>query len=65
MEKLNKKRLVITAFVGAIIFCLVVIVLDYILGRGFSWKRLTFYFPIAMLWFGFLTYRKFKKHNKK
>lgn len=64
MAKVDKKQIVIAALVGGAIFCLVVLLIDYILGRGFSWKRLGFYYIFATIMYGFLTYRNFKKHKK-
>lgn len=65
MAKVDKKQVVIAALVGGAIFCLVVLLIDYIMGRGFSWQRLVFYYIFATIMYGFLTYRNFKKHNKK
>ncbi|WP_299336730.1 hypothetical protein [uncultured Psychroserpens sp.] len=65
MAEINKKRILTAAFVGGTIFSLVVILLDWLLGRGFSWPRLSFYFIFGVVMYGFLTYRNFKKQNKK
>ncbi|WP_299224973.1 hypothetical protein [uncultured Psychroserpens sp.] len=64
MSKVDKKQVVTAALVGGIIFCLIVIGIDYLLGRDFSWSRLTFYFIFATIMYGYLTYRNFKKHKK-
>lgn len=65
MAKIDKKQIVIAALVGGAIFCLVVLFIDYILGRDFSWQRLVFYYIFASIMYGFLTYRNFKKNQKK
>ncbi|WP_120200747.1 hypothetical protein [Ichthyenterobacterium magnum] len=65
MAKVDKKRVVTAAFVGGVIFCFIVLLVDYFLGRDFSWKRLGFYFVFATIMYGFLTYRNFKKQNNK
>ncbi len=64
MSKINKKQIITAAFVGGSIFCLVVLFVDYLFGRGFEWTRLAFYFIFGVIMYGFLTYRNFKKHNK-
>ncbi|MDG5491549.1 hypothetical protein [Psychroserpens sp. SPM9] len=64
MAQVDKKRVVVAALVGGIVFCVIIVIFDYLLGRGFSLKRLAFYFPFAVLMYGFLTYRNFKKHDK-
>ncbi len=64
MSKINKKQIVTAALVGGSIFCLVVLFVDYLFGRGFEWTRLAFYFVFGVIMYGFLTYRNFKKHNK-
>ncbi|WP_425077515.1 hypothetical protein [Psychroserpens sp. S379A] len=64
MAKVDKKQVLIAALVGGAIFCLIVSLIDYILGRGFSWPRLGFYYIFATIMYGFLTYRNFKKHKK-
>jgi len=65
MAKVDGKRVVIAALVGGTIFSGVVLLFDYFFDRGFSWNRLLFYFVFGVLMYGFLTYRNFKKHNKK
>ncbi|WP_299391304.1 hypothetical protein [uncultured Gelidibacter sp.] len=65
MAEVNKKRVLVAALVGGTIFCVVVLIFDYILGRGLRWERLAFYFPFAVVVYGFLSYRNFKKQNKK
>ncbi|OUS00093.1 hypothetical protein A9Q86_11680 [Flavobacteriales bacterium 33_180_T64] len=65
MAEISKKRIVIAALVGGVVFCIIITAFDYFLGRGFSWKRLAFYFPFAVVMYGFLTYRNLKKQNKK
>lgn len=65
MTEISKKRIITAGLVGGSIFSLVVILIDNILGRGFSWPRLFFYFVFGVIMYGFLTYRNFKKHNKK
>ncbi|OBX26543.1 hypothetical protein A9996_04415 [Gelidibacter algens] len=65
MPEVSKKRVIVAALVGGTIFCVVILFVDYILGREFSWQRLAFYFPFAVVMYGFLTYRNLKKHNKK
>ncbi|MCB0383030.1 MAG: hypothetical protein KDD05_06955 [Psychroserpens sp.] len=64
MAGVDKKRVIIAALVGGLIFCAIVLVIDYLLGRGFSWQRLLFYYVFATIMYGFLTYRNFKKHQK-
>lgn len=64
MAGVDKKRVIIAAFVGGLIFCVIILVIDYLLGRGFSWQRLLFYYVFATIMYGFLSYRNFKKHNK-
>ncbi|MFK7782346.1 hypothetical protein [Psychroserpens sp.] len=64
MAEVDKKKVVIAALVGGVVFCLIVLLIDYILGRGFSWQRLGFYYVFATIMYGFLTYRNFKKHKK-
>ncbi|MGB3608590.1 MAG: hypothetical protein WA775_08460 [Psychroserpens sp.] len=65
MADINKKRIIITAVIGGTIFAGVVLVVDKLLGRNFSWQRLVFYFVFGVIMYGFLTYRNFKKHNKR
>ena len=64
MAAVDKKRVIIAAFVGGLVFCAIVLGIDYLLGRGFSWKRLGFYYIFATIMYGFLTYRSLKKHQK-
>ncbi|SDS33208.1 hypothetical protein SAMN04515667_1935 [Formosa sp. Hel1_31_208] len=64
MAEINKKRILTAGLIGGVIFCLVVLFIDYLFGRGFSWLRLTFYFVFGVIMYSFLTYRNFKKHNK-
>jgi hypothetical protein len=64
MSQVNMKKVVIAAFVGGLVFCAIVLGIDYIFGRGFSWERLGFYYIFATIMYGFLTYRNFKKHQK-
>ena len=64
MADVDKKQVLIAALVGGAIFCLVVLFVDYILGRGFKWERLGFYYIFAFFMYGFLTYRNLKKQNK-
>jgi len=64
MADVDRKRVIVAALVGGLIFCVIVLVIDYLLGRGFSWQRLLFYYVFATIMYGFLTYRNFKKHNK-
>jgi len=64
MAKVDKKQVLIAALVGGAIFCLIVLGIDYLFGRGFSWQRLGFYYIFATIMYGFLTYRNFKKHKK-
>ncbi len=64
MPQINMKKVVIAALVGGLVFCAIVLVIDYLLGRGFSWQRLGFYYIFSTIMYGFLTYRNFKKHNK-
>ncbi|MCK0123958.1 hypothetical protein MWU76_06065 [Gelidibacter sp. F2691] len=65
MPEVSKKRVLVAALVGGTIFCIVVLIFDYILGRGIRWERLAFYFPFAVVVYGFLSYRNFKKQQKK
>lgn len=65
MPEINKKRVAIAGLIGGSIFCLVVLFVDYVMERGFSWQRLLFYFVFGVIMYAFLTYRNFKKHNKK
>ncbi|WP_460218842.1 hypothetical protein [Psychroserpens sp. MEBiC05023] len=64
MAEINKKRILTAGLIGGSIFSLVVLGVDYLFGRGFSWPRLLFYFIFGVVMYGFLTYRNFKKHNK-
>ena len=64
MAGVDKKRVIVAALVGGLIFCFVVLGVDYFLGREFSWLRLVFYYIFAVIMYGFLTYRNFKKHQK-
>lgn len=65
MAQIEKKRVITAGLIGGTVFALVVILLDYLLGRGFSWQRMLFYFVFGVVMYGFLTYRNFKKHNKR
>jgi len=65
MPEINKKRIITAGLVGGTIFTIIVTLIDHFLGRGFSWPRLVFYFIFGCLMYSFLTYRNFKKHNKK
>ncbi len=66
MAEINKKRVITAAIIGGIVFCTFVTLFEYfLLNRGFSWIRLAFYFPFAVLMYGFLTYRAFKKQQKR
>ncbi|WP_040279111.1 hypothetical protein [Psychroserpens damuponensis] len=65
MAEISKKRVITAGLIGGTIFTIVVAIFDYFMGRGFSWPRLAFYFVFGCLMYGFLTYRNFKKHNKK
>ncbi|TXE06006.1 hypothetical protein ES711_14335 [Gelidibacter salicanalis] len=65
MPEVSKKRVLIAALIGGSIFCIVVLIFDYILGRGIRWERLAFYFPFAVVVYGYLSYRNFKKQQKK
>ncbi|MCD2258786.1 hypothetical protein [Psychroserpens luteolus] len=65
MAEINKKRVVVAALIGGLVFCGIVTVFDYLLGRGFEWGRMAFYFPFAVVMYGFLTYRALKKQQKK
>ncbi|MEY8847477.1 hypothetical protein AB9K26_01575 [Psychroserpens sp. XS_ASV72] len=64
MSKIDKKQVIIAGLVGGVVFCLIITVIDYFLGRGFSWQRLGFYYVFSSIMYGFLTYRNFKKHQK-
>lgn len=66
MAHIDKKRIITAGLVGGTIFSIVVVLFDYFLmKREFSWPRLVFYFVFGVLMYGFLTYRNFKKHNKR
>jgi len=64
VAKINKKRVVLTALIGGVIFSGVVLAFDYFLSRPFSWTRLGFYFVFSFILYGFLTYRNLKKQKK-
>jgi len=64
MAQVDKKRIITAGLVGGTIFSLVVTLFDYFF-REFSWVRLIFYFVFGVIMYGYLTYRNFKKHNKK
>lgn len=64
MANVDMKQVLIAAFVGGIVFCVIVLGIDYLLGRGFSWSRLGFYYIFSTIMYGFLTYRNFKKNKK-
>ena len=58
------RSVIIAALIGGAIFCLIILAFDYLLGRAFSLKKLTFYYIFATLMYGILTYRNLKKHQK-
>jgi uncharacterized membrane protein YuzA (DUF378 family) len=65
MPEINKKRILTAGLVGGTLFSIVVALFDYFFGKGFSWSRVLFYFIFGLVMYSFLTYRNFKKHNKK
>ncbi|WP_033959152.1 hypothetical protein [Psychroserpens jangbogonensis] len=64
MAKASKKQIIKAGLIGGAIFSLVVLLVDKLMGRDFSWLRLVFYFVFGVIMYGFLTYRNFKKHQK-
>jgi len=64
MAEVDKKRIIKTGLIGGTIFSIVVVLVDKLMGRDFSWLRLVFYFVFGVIMYGFLTYRNFKKHQK-
>lgn len=64
MTEISKKRIIKTGLIGGTIFSIVVLLVDKLMGRDFSWLRLVFYFVFGVVMYGFLTYRNFKKQNK-
>ncbi|WP_323789414.1 hypothetical protein [Psychroserpens sp.] len=64
MAEVSKKRIIKAGLIGGTIFSVVVLLVDKLMGRDFSWLRLGFYFVFGVLMYGFLTYRNFKKHKK-
>jgi len=65
MAEINKKRIITAGLVGGSIFSIVVTVFDHFFREGFTLSRSLFYFVFGCLMYSFLTYRNFKKHNKK
>jgi len=65
MADIDKKRIITAGLIGGAVFSAVVVLVDKLMGREFSWMRLVFYFVFGVLMYAFLTYRNFKKHNKK
>ncbi|WP_298761222.1 hypothetical protein [uncultured Psychroserpens sp.] len=66
MAEINKKRVVIAALIGGLVFCGIVTLFDhFLLEKEFSWIRLALYFLFAVVMYGFLTYRALKKQQKK
>jgi hypothetical protein len=64
MAAVSKKRIIKAGLIGGTIFSIVVLLVDKLMGRDFSWLRLVFYFVFGVIMYGFLTYRSFKKHDK-
>jgi len=64
MAKVSKKQIIKAGLIGGTIFSIVVLLVDKLMGRDFSWLRLVFYFVFGIIMYGFLTYRNFKKHQK-
>ena len=64
MAKASKKQIIKAGLIGGAIFSLVVLLVDKLMGRDFSWLRTVFYFAFGVIMYGFLTYRNFKKHQK-
>jgi len=64
MAEVNKKQIIKAGLIGGTIFSIVVVLVDKLMGRDFSWLRLAFYFVFGVIMYGFLTYRNFKKHQK-
>jgi hypothetical protein len=64
MAEISKKRIIKAGLIGGAIFSIVVLLVDKLMGRDFSWQRLVFYFVFGVIMYGFLTYRNFKKYQK-
>jgi len=64
MAEISKKRIIKAGLIGGTVFSIVVLIVDKLMGRDFSWLRLMFYFVFGVIMYGFLTYRNFKKHQK-
>ncbi|WP_156115519.1 hypothetical protein [Psychroserpens sp. Hel_I_66] len=65
MPEISKKRVITAGLIGGIIFSIVVTLFDHFFGKEFSWTRPVFYFIFGFVMYSFLTYRNFKKHNKR
>ncbi|WP_456442457.1 hypothetical protein [Psychroserpens sp.] len=64
MAEVSKKRIIKAGLIGGAVFSIVVLIVDKLMGRDFSWLRLVFYFVFGVIMYGFLTYRSFKRHQK-